>query len=100
MVYRQAIVSYDIEDNKIRTRLRKDLIALGLVPVQKSVLWGYLNATEEKAVLGVLGKLRLDRGEGTDSAFLAHADLESAIGKTAFGISAKLFLHPDDDRIV
>ena len=100
MVYRQTIVSYDIEDNKTRTRLRKDLIALGLVPVQKSVLWGYLNATEEKAVLGVLGKLGLDKDDSPDSAFLVHADLETAIGKTTFGISRQLFLHPDDDRIV
>lgn len=100
MIYKQTIVSYDIEDNKTRTRLRKDLIALGLVPIQKSVLWGYLNNSEEKAVIGVLKKLNLDKATNNDSAFLAHADLEGALDKTTFGINKELFIHPDDDRII
>ena len=99
MLYRQTIVSYDIEETKVRTRLRKDLMSLGMVPVQKSVMWGYLNNAEEHAVLEVLRKLGISSDDG-DSVFLAHADLESAMSSTVFGIPSSLFRHPDEDLFV
>lgn len=99
MVYHQVIVSYDIEDTKTRTKLRKDLMGLGLVPVQKSVMWGYLNKPEEKAVITLLSKTRINV-EG-DSIFLAHADLERTLGdKSFFGVNLCTFEHPDEDKII
>lgn len=42
----EYLISYDIEDNKTRTQLHKELAGYGLQPVQKSVFWGYLSTAE------------------------------------------------------
>lgn len=49
-LYQEVMVSYDIEDNKSRTKLFKELKAISLIPIQKSVFWGHLKAAEENAV--------------------------------------------------
>lgn len=99
MIYKQVIVSYDIEDTKIRSKLRKDLMGLGLVPVQKSVMWGYLNKAEEKAVKNLLSLTKIDKT--TDAMFLAYADLEGAVKQgTTYGLKPTLFEHPDEDKII
>ena len=52
----EYLVCYDVEDNKTRTRLYKQLLAYGLRPVQKSVLWGFLTAAECASVKRLLSK--------------------------------------------
>ena len=54
-VYSQVIVSYDIEDNKLRKKLFDELKNLGLMSIQKSVFWGYV-LTSEKRVIKTLFK--------------------------------------------
>ena len=73
-------------------------MGMGLVPVQKSVMWGYLNHPAEKAVVALLAAT--ERASPTDALFLVRAELEAAVGITTFGIQPVLFEHPDDDKIV
>lgn len=60
----EYLVSYDVEDNKARTALYKELKGFGLRGVQKSVFWGYLTMAELHAVKRSLHKYLngLDRG--------------------------------------
>ena len=49
--YRQEyLISYDIEDNKIRNKVYRELGKHGLKPVQKSVFWGYVSMAEMEAI--------------------------------------------------
>lgn len=49
-MFYQIIVAYDIEDTKKRTKLFETLKDFGLISIQKSVMWGYINYAEEKAI--------------------------------------------------
>ena len=66
----EYLISYDVEDNKIRTKTFKELLKYGLNPVQKSVFWGYLTVAELQAIKrhlhGYLGKV--------DKAFITHTN--------------------------
>lgn len=42
----EYLISYDIEDTKVRTKIFKELERNGMRPVQKSVFWGYLTMAE------------------------------------------------------
>jgi len=46
----EYLVSYDVEDNKTRGRVFKELGKYGLKPVQKSVFWGLLTLAELEAI--------------------------------------------------
>jgi CRISPR-associated protein Cas2 len=81
-LYNEVMVCYDIEDNKIRTRLFGRLKDLGLRPIQKSVFWGHLNAAEERAVLRCF---RDELDKATDRAFLVRAPLAEAAERNSFG---------------
>ena len=52
----EYLISYDVENNKTRTQLYKDLGSFGLRAVQKSVFWGYLTIAEVHAVKRSLQK--------------------------------------------
>ncbi|PAV27547.1 CRISPR-associated endonuclease Cas2 [Tamilnaduibacter salinus] len=60
MLERQYLVCYDISDNKKRTRFFEHLKDLGLEPVQKSVMWGFLRPADVKA-LQVYGRKELEK---------------------------------------
>lgn len=47
---REYLVSYDVEDNKVRTAVHKELLKYGMFAVQRSVFWGCLTAAELAAV--------------------------------------------------
>ena len=67
---KEYLISYDIEDNKIRNYIFKELRRYGLKPTQKSVFWGYLTIAELEAV-----KRCLDSHlETTDKAFITHTN--------------------------
>ncbi len=74
-LYNEVLVSYDIEDNRQRTRLFKKLKEISLRPIQKSVFWGYLNLAEERAVRRLIAE-HCARG---DKAFIVRARLSSQI---------------------
>ncbi len=66
----EYLISYDVEDNKIRTRIFKELGKYGLRSVQKSVFWGYLTLAELEAVKRYL-KNSLEK---IDKAFITHTN--------------------------
>ena len=47
---REYLVSYDVELNKPRTAVYKELCKFGLKSVQKSVFWGYLTPAEVESI--------------------------------------------------
>ncbi|MBZ7985244.1 CRISPR-associated endonuclease Cas2 [Campylobacter sp. Cr9] len=51
------LISYDIEDNKSRTKLFEELKDLGLLNIQKSVFYGELSKSEIKVVKELSKKL-------------------------------------------
>jgi CRISPR-associated protein Cas2 len=46
----EYLICYDIEENRLRTKLFKELRSQGLKHVQKSVFWGYLTVAELNAI--------------------------------------------------
>ncbi len=63
-------MSYDIEENKVRTQLFKELESYGLKPIQKSVFWGFLNLAELRSI-----KRYVDRRlTENDKAFIIRTD--------------------------
>ena len=50
----EYLISYDVEDNKIRTGIFKELGKYGLRAVQKSVFWGCLTRAELAAIIRYL----------------------------------------------
>ena len=67
---KEYLISYDIEDDKIRNYIFKELGRYGLKPTQKSVFWGYLTIAELSAVKRCLnGNLK-----STDKAFITHTN--------------------------
>jgi len=83
-LYNEVMVCYDVEDNKVRTRLFGQLKDLGLRPIQKSVFWGHLNVAEERAVLRLF---REELDKATDRAFLVRTPLAEAAERNSFGYS-------------
>lgn len=69
----EYLIAYDIEDNKIRTRVYKELLKYGLTAVQKSVFWGYLTNAELNSVKRYLQ----DRLKQTDRVFITHSNFNS-----------------------
>ena len=67
---KEYLISYDIEDNKIRTSTFKELGRYGLKPTQKSVFWGYLTLAELAAVKRFLNKILKEN----DKAFITHTN--------------------------
>ena len=66
----EYLISYDVEDNKIRTRVFKELNKHGLKAVQKSVFWGYLTMAEVEAIKRYLSRSL----EKMDKAFITHTN--------------------------
>jgi len=66
----EYLVSYDVEDNKVRGRVFKELGKHGLKPVQKSVFWGFLTVAE----LGAIKRYLHESLEKTDKAFVTRAN--------------------------
>ena len=66
----EYLISYDVEDNKIRTRVFKELNKHGLKAVQKSVFWGYLTIAEVEAIKRYLSRSL----EEMDKAFITHTN--------------------------
>ena len=53
MNYTQVIIAYDIADNKKRIKFYETLKDFGLLPIQKSVFWGYILPSERKSIISV-----------------------------------------------
>ena len=66
----EYLISYDVEDNKIRRKIRKEVLKYGMTPVQKSVVWGYLTFAELQSI-----KRHLEEHiQGEDKAFITRTN--------------------------
>ena len=95
-MYSQIIVSYDIENNKHRTKLFEELKDIGLKPIQKSVFWGYV-LISEKRVIKQLFKQYCNIE--TDRAFMINATLDKDLDNS-FGYNEDDFNHPESFEII
>ena len=69
-IRREYLISYDIEDSKVRNRIHQCLLSYGLRSVQKSVFWGYLAIPEVNSI-----KRTLDNSlSPLDKAFIASSN--------------------------
>ena len=94
-MYSQVIVSYDIENNKNRTKLFNELKDIGLISIQKSVFWGYV-LVSEKRVIKELFKKYCDKN---DKAFIINASLDKNL-QNCFGYTKDNFSHPESFEVV
>lgn len=70
---KEYLISYDIEDNKIRTFIFQELNGYGLKSIQKSVFWGYLSLAELNAIKRSLdNKLQIE-----DKVFITRTNFNS-----------------------
>ena len=93
---KEYLVSYDIEDNKIRTNVFKQLEQYGLRPVQKSVFWGYLTLAE---LNGVKRHLK-DALDETDKAFITHTSFNNLRGSYFVGHTEKDFTDWEEAEVI
>ncbi|MCY4217866.1 MAG: CRISPR-associated endonuclease Cas2 [Gammaproteobacteria bacterium] len=69
----EYLISYDIEDSKVRKRTFNEFGKYGLKSVQKSVFWGYLTLAEINAI-----KRYLNAGlSETDKLLITRTNLNS-----------------------
>ena len=94
-MYSQIIVGYDIEDNKNRKKLFDELKDIGLIPIQKSVFWGYVLASEKRVIKELFKKYC----KTNDKAFLINANLDKNL-KDCFGYTKDDFKHPESFEII
>lgn len=95
-MYTQVIVSYDISETKNRNKLFEELKDVGLFPIQKSVFWGYVLASE-KRVIKQLFKKYCDIE--VDKAFIINATLDKDLDNS-FGYDKDDFPHPTKFEII
>ena len=88
----EYLIAYDIEDNKARTKIHKQLLAYGLKAVQKSVFWGCITLAELNAVK------RLFDGElgGFDKIFVTRVNMQEQKFSYSFGYDDKSFKDWDE----
>ena len=84
---REYLVCYDIEDNKIRSGIFKELEKYGLKPAQKSVFWGYLTLAELTAIKRYL-KSNIQK---TDKAFITRTNFNGKALSYVLGHEKKDF---------
>ena len=82
----EYLISYDIEDTKLRTGVFKELGKYGMKPVQKSVFWGYLTMAELQGVKRYLS----EKLQKSDKAFITHTHFNG------YGQSYCTGHHPND----
>ena len=81
-LFYEVIVCYDVENNKIRTKLFDALRDFGLIPIQKSVFWGHVNNAEYKAIFREFNQ---KLNSTTDKAFVVKTRLKAHLQKSGFG---------------
>lgn len=92
----EYLISYDIENNKIRTSIFKELGKHGLRPLQKSVFWGYLTLAELEAI-----KRYLHSGlENTDKVFITHTNFNGRGQSYFIGHNARDFKDWEETSVI
>ncbi|QUE30578.1 CRISPR-associated endonuclease Cas2 [Francisella philomiragia] len=89
---KEYLIAYDIEDNKTRTTIYKQLLAYGLKAVQKSVFWGCISIAELNAV-----KRMFDSSLDTfDKVFIVRVNMQEQKLDYSFGYEEKTFKDWDE----
>lgn len=96
MNYTQVIIAYDIADNKKRIKFYETLKDFGLLPIQKSVFWGYILPSERKSIISVYKEFCDIK---SDNVIMVNAALEQNI-QDCFGYTKEFFRKPDDFDII
>lgn len=86
-LYNETLVTYDIQDNKDRTKLSDELKDIGLISIQKSVFWGYLLPAEERNLIYLFNKYC----QNEDKAIYTRANLVKNISYQTVGYSPEFF---------
>ena len=96
MNYTQVIIAYDIADNKKRIKFYETLKDFGLLPIQKSVFWGYILPSERKSIISIYKEFCDIK---SDNVIMVNAALEQNI-QDCFGYTKEFFRKPDDYDII
>lgn len=95
-MYSQIIVSYDISDTKNRNKFFEELKDVGLVSIQKSVMWGYVLLSEKRVIKQLFKKYcKIE----TDKAFIVNVTLDKDLNDS-FGYDEDDFKHPESFEII
>jgi len=95
-MYSQIIVSYDISDTKNRNKFFEELKDVGLVSIQKSVMWGYVLLSEKRVIKQLFEKYCQIE---TDRAFIVNVTLDKDLNDS-FGYDEDDFKHPESFEII
>ena len=92
----EYLISYDVEDNRLRTRIFRELGKYGLKSIQKSVFWGYLTLAELEAV-----KRYLHGGlEKRDKVFITHTNFNGRGQSYVIGHSKEDFRDWEENHVI
>ena len=95
-MYSQIIVSYDISNTKNRNKFFEELKDLGLISIQKSVMWGYVIISEKRIIKELFKKYCEIK---TDKAFIVNVTLDKDLNDS-FGYDEDDFRHPESFEII
>ncbi|AEE26421.1 CRISPR-associated endonuclease Cas2 [Francisella hispaniensis] len=84
---KEYLIAYDIEDNRTRTIIYKQLLAYGLKAVQKSVFWGHISIAE----LNAIKRLFANSLTISDKIFITRVNMQEQKLEYSFGYDDKTF---------
>ena len=92
----EYLVSYDIQDNKLRTQIFNELGKHGMKPVQKSVFWGFLTIAEHAAISRYLN-INLNNA---DKAFITRTNFNGKGKSYCIGYSKEDFRDWNETEVI
>lgn len=92
----EYLIGYDVEDNRIRTRIFNELGKHGLKSVQQSVFWGYLNLAEVEAIKRYLHA----NLEQTDKVFITHTNFNGRGQSYVIGHQEEDFRDWEENHVI
>ena len=93
---KEFLISYDVQLNKPRSAVYKELGKFGLKPVQKSVFWGYLTPAEIESIKRFLKSKLSD----SDKAIITTSNFNGRGTSFFFGYKKNEFRDWDEAIII
>ena len=93
---KEYLISYDVEDDKIRNCIFKELLQIGLKSVQKSVFWGRLS----KAELDSIKRCLQDKLDSKDKAFVIRSDFNKKGQSFSLGHTKEDFIYWKETDVI
>lgn len=88
-IWHEIIVSYDISENKKRTKFYNFLLDLGLMPIQKSLFWGRVLIPEIKDIQNKIAINEFKFHED-DKILITRIDIENSLSYI-YGVNMDVF---------